>query len=319
MKFGLHLGTRGVAGTPQGLRTLALKAEALGFVHLGFSDHVVIATDVDSVYPYTANGKWFAQDTGYCLDQLSLLSYVAGFTDTIRLLTSVMVVPYRHPVLTAKMLATADVVSNGRVTVGIGAGWMAEEMALLDSPPHGARGKVTDEYVRAFQNLWTEPLPAFAGEFVNYDGLLFEPKPVQKPYPPLWMGGEAKPARRRAALLGDAWYPVGNNPRARFESAEAFGDALDEIRNVAADNGRDPDALDSALLAIWFKLGTTEAAVDGSGRRVFTGDSAAIIDDIEQYARRGLGHLVIGFESDDLQRSLETLEQFSEEVIAAFD
>ena len=159
MKFGLHLGTRGVAGTPDGLNALALKAESLGFEHLGFSDHVVIATDVDSVYPYTANGKWFAQDTGYCLDQLSLLSFVAGFTDTIRLLTSVMVVPYRHPVLTAKMLATADVVSKGRITVGIGAGWMAEEMALLDSPPHARRGKVTDEYVQAFRNLWSEPLP----------------------------------------------------------------------------------------------------------------------------------------------------------------
>ncbi len=317
MEYGLHVGTRGAAGTPDGLQAIALKAQSLGFAHLGLSDHVVIATDVESVYPYTDNGKWFAQDSGYCLEQLSLLSFLAGVTQRIRLLTSVMVAPYRHPVLTAKMLATADVISKGRIIVGVGAGWMAEEMRLLDSPAFAERGKVTDEYIQAFRNLWTEANPQFHGTHVNYDQLKFEPKPVQKPHPPLWIGGESRPARRRAARLGDAWYPVNNNPAAPLDTPEKFGVAFDSVRQMAATAGRDPATIEAALLAIGYRH---EPGVgDSDARRIFTGGTQAIIDDIGGYREHGLNHLVVAFESDDLQRSLDTLDAFASQIMPAFE
>ena len=132
MKFGLHFGSRGVAGHPETLTAVARRADVLGYEHFGMSDHVIVATNVESAYPYSETGKFFAQDSGVSLEQVTALSFVAGITEHIRLLTSVLVLPHRHPVLAAKMLATVDTLSSGRLTVGVGAGWMAEEIALLE-------------------------------------------------------------------------------------------------------------------------------------------------------------------------------------------
>ena len=198
MKFGLHVGTRGAALDPDALLAIARKTEALGFEHLGFSDHLVIANQVNSPYTYTKSRVWFAQDSGDCLDQLTTLAFVAAGTERLRLLTSVMVIPHRPPVLTAKMLASADILSKGRVTVGSGVGRMAEEIALLGAPTFERRGKLADETIAAMNVLWTESNLEFTGEFVSFSDLKFEPKPVQKPHPPIWIGGETRPARRRA-------------------------------------------------------------------------------------------------------------------------
>ena len=116
--------------------------------------------------------------------------------------------PYRPAVLTAKLLSTADVLSGGRVIAGVGSGWMKEEFDALDTPPFAARGAVTDEYIQAWKSLWTQDRPAMDGKHVRFDNVLSKPKPVSKPHPPIWVGGESAPAIRRAAHVGDAWYPV---------------------------------------------------------------------------------------------------------------
>ncbi len=315
MKFGLHVGTRGAALDPDGLLAIARKAESLGFEHLGFSDHLVIANTVASPYPYTKSRVWFAQDSGDCLDQLTTLAFVAAATGRLRLLTSVMVVPHRPPVLTAKMLATADILSKGRVTVGVGAGWMEEEFRLLGAPTFKRRGKLVDETLAAIKALWTQADPVFEGEFVSFEGLRFEPKPVQQPHPPIWVGGETKPARRRAGRVGDGWYPVCNNPAAPYDNVEQSAAGLADVRALAAESGRDPASLDTGLLALWYRMGETLEG-EGGHRMAFTGTAEAIIDDIGRYAEAGLNHLVIGFESDDLQRSLDQLEAFAHSVMA---
>ena len=110
---------------------------------------------------------------------------------------------------------TIDVLSGGRLTLGIGAGWMREEFEAIDAPDFDARGTVTDEYLRAFVELWTKDVPKFDGKHVRFSNIGFQPKPVQKPYPPIWVGGESGPALRRAARFGDAWYPIGTNRRTR--------------------------------------------------------------------------------------------------------
>jgi len=314
MDFGLHLGTRGAAAEPDGLARIARHAEAMGFAYLGFSDHIVIARQVDSVYPYNESGDWPAVGTGTCLEQLTVLTYAAAVTSTIRLLTSVMVLPYRPAILAAKVLATADVLSKGRLTVGIGVGWMAEEMMLLGSPPFAQRGAAGDEYIRAFRTLWSEADPAYAGRHVNFGGLRFEPKPVQKPGPPIWVGGETAAARRRAGRLGDGWYPVGSNPRAFLDSPGAFAEGLAEVRRHAEEAGRDPAAVDTGFYANWYRLGEPAPGRDG-GRRVFTGPAQTIAEDVHAYGEAGLRHLVIGFESDDLARTLEEIERFAHEVM----
>jgi alkanesulfonate monooxygenase SsuD/methylene tetrahydromethanopterin reductase-like flavin-dependent oxidoreductase (luciferase family) len=120
------------------------------------------------------------------------------------------------------MLSTIDVLSGGRLVIGIGAGWLQAEFDAVVTTPFAERGRVTDEYVRAFRSLWTEEAPRFAGRWARFDRILFEPKPVQKPHPPIWVGGESAPSLRRAARLGDAWYPIGSNNRHLLDSPRAI-------------------------------------------------------------------------------------------------
>ncbi|MDE0208071.1 MAG: LLM class flavin-dependent oxidoreductase, partial [Candidatus Tectomicrobia bacterium] len=150
MQFGLHLGTRGVAARAGGLKRVAQHCERLGLSHFGLSDHVIIPARTDSRYPYNDEGTWPASDTGLCLEQITALTWAAAATERIRLLTSVMVLMHRPPVLAAKMLATLDTLSEGRLTLGVGVGWMAEELAVLGAPRFDRRGAASDEYIRAF-------------------------------------------------------------------------------------------------------------------------------------------------------------------------
>ena len=163
MKIGFSLPTRGPITSPDNMAKLVERAEELGFDLISVSDHVVIPRAIDSTYPYSATGQWHGDASGDCLEQLTLLTYVAARTKKLRLLTSVMVLPQRPPVLTAKMLASLDVLSNGRLIYGVGAGWMREEFDALGAPEFDERGKVTDDYLRAFKELWTNEQPAYAG------------------------------------------------------------------------------------------------------------------------------------------------------------
>ena len=317
MKFGVHFGSRGVAGDPDTLKAVAQKAEALGYEHFGMSDHVVVATDVASAYPYSASGKFYAQDTGVSLEQVTALGFVAAATNRIRLLTSVLVLPHRHPVLAAKMLATVDVLSKGRLIVGVGVGWMAEEIALLGGPPFADRAKASDEYIEAFRELWTSETPAKRGTYTAFDRLLFAPKAAQTPHAPIWVGGEAKGARRRAGQLGDGWYPVAANPRLPLDTPDLYGQALSDVRACAEEVGRAPEEIAGALLAIYCRVGSMQEG-RGGGRLAFTGSAQAIIDDIGQFQERGLQHFLIGGDGSDYQGTVDRLELFATEVMAKF-
>lgn len=315
MKFGIHFGSRGVAGNPDSLKSIAHTAEALGYEHFGMSDHVIVATEVASAYPYSATGKFFAQDTGISLEQVTALSFVASATDRIRLLTSVLVLPHRHPVLAAKMLATVDILSKGRLTAGVGVGWMAEEIALLGGPAFSDRAAASDEYITGFRELWSAETPQQNGRFANFEKLMFAPKPAQQPHLPIWIGGESKGARRRAARLGDGWYPVAANPRQPLDTPGLYGDAFADVRAMAEAEGRNPDHITGALLAIYCRIGPEQEGRDG-GRLAFTGSAEAIIDDIGRTREKGLEHFLIGGDGGDLQQTSDRLEEFADLVMA---
>lgn len=314
MDFGLHVGTRGAAATPEGLQAIARHCEELGLTYLGFNDHVVTAEGVESRYPYHESGIWPAATTGTCLEQLMAIAHVAAVTSEIRLLTSIMVLPHRAPVLAAKMLATADVLSKGRLTIGVGIGWMAEEMAALQSPPFAERGAASEEFLEAFRTLWSAPVASYRGEHVSFENVLFDPKPVQRPHPPIWIGGEGAPARRRAGRQGDCWYPVIANPRVAFVTPARYGAALGEARDAADAAGRSGAGLEAGLFVPWYTLGEIGSLADGA-RRPFTGSARQIADDAAGYREAGLDHLIIGFEADDLQELLDRTEAFAKDVI----
>jgi probable F420-dependent oxidoreductase len=312
MRYGFYLPTRGQTATPEALATLVARGEALGFSSVMIADHLVFPVTIESKYPYTVSGVFPGQ--GDVLDQLSLMAFVAAKTNTLRLVSSVMIVPYRNPVLTAKSLATIDVLSRGRVTVGVGVGWMREEFAALGAPDFDRRGAVTDEYLKIFKTLWTKSPASFVGRFYRFDALRCEPRPVQKPHPPIWVGGHSKPALRRAARFGDGWHPVGANAAVPLPPAELQA-LLDELYRLTEAEGRDPAALTISYKAPVYDV--SQGVLRPSGeRRPFSGSPDDIADDIVTYARLGVRELVFDFRSESLAESLERMERFASVIRA---
>jgi alkanesulfonate monooxygenase SsuD/methylene tetrahydromethanopterin reductase-like flavin-dependent oxidoreductase (luciferase family) len=168
MDFGVNLLTRGITGNAEGLLSMARQAEALGFGHVTVNDHIVVPNRIASRYPYTPTGEWPGARAGECLEQVTALGFLAAATTRIRLVTSVMVVPQRPAVLAAKALATVDVLSQGRLTVGVGSAGSTRSSARSPRRPSLQRGAVTDEFLAAFHELWTSDAPRFAGKYVAF-------------------------------------------------------------------------------------------------------------------------------------------------------
>jgi len=223
----------------------------------------------------------------------------------------VMVVPHRPPILAAKTLATIDILSKGRVTVGCGVGWMREEFEALGLPPFDERGAVADEYLDVFKAVWTEERPRFAGRYARFADVSTLPHPVQKPHPPLWIGGESGPAIRRAATRGDAWYPFGNNPRFPLDTPERFAAARDRLHRAAEAAGRDPAAIGLAFSIPWYA--EAEETVDGK-RRLFTGRPADVAADIDRYAALGVRHILFGLGAPSVAATEERMERLMRDV-----
>ena len=166
MRYGFYLPTRGPTATRAGILALAREGERLGLHSAMIADHIVFPVESESAYPYTVDRKH--PGGGDALETFSILGVVAGATEKLRLVTSVLVLPYRNPVLTAKMVASLDVLSGGRVTLGVGVGWLKEEFEALDSPDFDRRGAVTDEWIAIFKQLWTQSPASFTGQFYGY-------------------------------------------------------------------------------------------------------------------------------------------------------
>jgi probable F420-dependent oxidoreductase len=315
MKFGLSTVTRGIFSTRENYRAVAQAAERAGFDFLSVSDHLVIPATFTSHYPYAAGGVFAAAEHGHCLDQLSTMAFLAGCTERLRLLASVLVLPHRPAMLTAKMLATIDVLSGGRLILGAGAGWMKEEFALLGAP-FEERGKVTDEYLEAFRELWTKDAPAYSGEHVKFSDLLFYPKPLQKPYPPIWIGGESPPAIRRTVRFADAWYPGNNSQTMPLDTPARLAAAIAKVRGACEAAGRDPATMDLALLVQDFFEWEPHKTRDGSARRLFTGTSANMIEDVEALSAIGFTHAALRLGGATAEEAVARIERFGAEVIA---
>jgi probable F420-dependent oxidoreductase len=300
--------------TPQSLATLARTGEELGFGIISVSDHIIIPKAINSTYPYNESGTFAGSPAGECLEQLSLLSFLVGVTSSAKLLTSVMVLPHRPPVLTAKMLATIDVLSNGRLIVGCGVGWMREEFEAIGAPSYDERGAVGDEYIRAFKELWTSDNPAFEGKYCRFANVAFAPKPVQKPHPPIWTGGESPAALRRAGRLANAWYPIGSNPRFPVGTPAQFAEYTARVKRYATEAGRNPSALDFAYSANWYNDQQAQTLPDGQ-RRPLTGTPQQIADDIKRYEELGVRYMMVNLQGETQAQTLERMQRFADRIM----
>jgi probable F420-dependent oxidoreductase len=313
MHVGLTIPTRGPMATPESIGAIVRRAEELGFAHLSVSDHVVVPRGISSRYPYSASGAWPGAASGECLEQFTLLAWLAAISRKPRLITAVAVIPYRGAMHTAKIAATIDVLSQGRMVVGVGAGWMKEEFEAVGAPAFEERGRVTDEYLQAFKLLWTEDEPRFAGRHVRFDNVSFLPKPVQKPHPPIWVGGESPAALRRTVRYGDVWFPIGNNPRHPLDTVTRFSEGLRTLHRMAEEHGRDPKTIGLAFYANWFDE-TKTVSVDDGQRHILTGSPAQLAEDIDALGALGVTDLVLNLQRDSVERSLESMQRVAEEI-----
>ncbi len=206
MKFGTFLfQTQGSS-----LAAIARRAEELGFESLWIPEHILLPVTSKSRYPYSASGRLPAPPETPLHDPMLALAYVAGITSKIRLATGIFVVPLRNPFATAKAVASLDVLSGGRFVFGVGIGWLEEEFDAVGMN-FKDRALRTREYIALMKELWSKSEPAYRGRTIGIGGFKFEPKPVQKPHPPIVFGGHTEPSLKRAAQLGDGWYGIADD------------------------------------------------------------------------------------------------------------
>ena len=311
MNFGVNLINRGEMATPENMAKFAQRSEALGFDSLTVSDHIVIPKDVPHNYPYHPQGKFSWEASRDYYEPLSTLSFLAGKTGRIRLGTSVLILSYRNPLTTAKMLASIDALSQGRLFLGVGTGWWEDEYKALGIPSHFAqRGARTDEYLRIYKTLWREDNPEFEGEFHSFGNIEFSPKPHRPEGIPIWVGGHTRRALRRTVEFGDVWHPIGLRPPANLDPAE-LGNLVEQLRAMAEQAGRDPDSIGIAFRA--------PVCITDEESRPLTGSARQIVDDIHSYVARGVTHFTFDLTQDSIERNLEQIERISAEVIPSFD
>lgn len=290
MEIGIHLPQIGPLANREGITAFAQLAEKLGFDSLWVSDHVLVPRSLSSKYPYSPDGSFPVPPDLPFLEPLAVLLFAAGVTQRAKLGTTILVIPMRNPIVTAKMLSTLDVVSNGRLICGVGAGWMEEEFQAL-GVPFEKRGARTSEYIRLYKALWTEDNPSFLGKYWQIENVGFSPKGVQKPHPPIWVGGHGKPALRRAGRLADAWHAIGlpaDRVRADYE----------EVLRHAKEAGRDPDSVGLTM--------RTRVRLDD--------DVQPAIDTLKSYAAIGVSHVVLEVSTLDLERGRAAMERLASDV-----
>ena len=314
MRIGFNLPVSGPMATPKIMADVAKLGEELGFDYLTITDHVALPDTSTPGYPYSESGEFYSPDPGHRVEQLTATAWVAAKTDKIRLVLAVLVVPYRPAVITAKMLTTIDVLSEGRLTVGIGAGWLKPELEALSHTPFAERGAVTDEYIDAFRAIWTQERPVFHGKYTHLEGLLVDPKPVQKPHPPIWVGGESGPSMRRAARVADAWYPIGTNAQHMLDTRPRLEAGIARLRRLTAEAGRDPNSI-GVVYRIKRHGFEAPPASDGN-RRLFTGSMETVLDDARALQAMGVTAMDFDFEGRDAAKAMAEMRQFRDRVLA---
>ena len=286
MEFGVHLPHVGPFATPEAIAGVARKAEELGYHSVWVSDHIITPRKIDSPYP---GGRYPIQPEWPFLEPVATLLFAAAVTQRVHLGTSVLVITQRQPVLLAKQLATLDVLSGGRLIFGAGAGWMKEEFQALNVPfaNHGPR---MAEYLEVIRRCWTLDDPTFHGRFYDLEDVGVYPKPVQKPHPPIWVGGWVDGALRRVARYGDAWH-AGGPP-------ELLAERFAKLQQYALEYGRNPD--DIAL------------TVRGDG--VPLKDQAQAIDQLRAYKEIGATLVTLAFTGRDLDTIHERMAVFMRDI-----
>jgi probable F420-dependent oxidoreductase len=292
--------------------SLGTRAEALGFDSLWVSDQVVIPSELRSSFSYGATGQYDIEANQNFFEALSVLTYLAGRTSRVHLGTSVLVLPYRQPLVVAKQWATLDALSGGRTVLGVGAGFMREQFEVLGMGIFDRRGAATDEAIRLFRTVWAAGAEvSFTGEVYRFQPVRFLPKPERPGGPPIWVGGNGRRSIRRAAELGDGWHPVRISVNKLRTGVATLHELLDRT-------GRQPfDVIVSGNFRL-YSPGTGPR--DEPHESQLIGRAELIAEKIISYRDAGLQYLVLDpTQHSALAEALETIEFFAHEVQPLLD
>jgi probable F420-dependent oxidoreductase len=290
MHIGISLHNNWGIEDVQAVVELATRAEALGFASVWVHDHVFNAGHVFRRIGYRPY-----------YEPLSLLSYVAARTERVSLGTSVLVLPYHNPLRLAKTAATLDVLSGGRLILGVGVGAVPPESEAMGSP-YAERGAITDEAITVMKALWTQEDPSFTGKYYRFSGMPFAPKPLQQPHIPLLIGGNSRAAIRRAVRLGDGWHPLAVSP-------DSLRQGIHDLHERARAAGRDVAEIPVSL-SIPFGPPSAHRAALGTA-------AGEIIRTIQAYADIGVQMLSISWQTNQIGAVVSAMDLLGREVLPA--
>jgi probable F420-dependent oxidoreductase len=298
LKFGVILPNYGVYADTMSIKQVALNAEDLQYDSVWATDHLIVPAK-------------FRDDYGITYEVFSTLAYLAGLTEKIDLGSSLIVIPMRNPISLAKQIATIDSLSNGRVIIGAGAGYMQEEFAALGAS-FKLRGKYFDESLRIMKTIWTEEPSTFTGDFFRFENMTSNPKPVDKGGPPIWIGGDSTQALRRVAMYGDGWHPTGLTP-------SQISEGFDRIIHFASEKKRKRKFIVALRQSIEFSETKSEYyfGATGAKRWIITGSIDKIIKSIDDLSKVGVEHLLCSFQMKP-KEILNNITRFAKEIIPSF-
>jgi probable F420-dependent oxidoreductase len=273
------------------------RAEELGFDSVWVTDHILVPQTLEIIY------------RDHMLDPLALLNYVAAITTRVKIGTSVIILPYRNPIVVAKMLATTDQLSAGRLIFGAAVGWMEPEFAALRAP-FADRGMFSDECLRLIKTLWTQEKVSFEGQYFSFTDMQASPRPLQQPHPPIWVGGNSPRARRRVAEFGDGWH-------ATAMPLDELKAGIADARNKWTRRGRAGEPVFSLRIPCSIE-GVSQEVLHYPPRRPdrdnLTGSISAIVERLGAYRELGIHHLALEMSTQSHEATSASLEAFATRI-----
>jgi probable F420-dependent oxidoreductase len=304
IEFGVSLPNLGGFPNPDAIEPFVHQMEELGYHSIFAGDHVALPVQPKSQYVGSSTGVADFTAKHDIYEAFTLLSYLAGVTTRLRLGIAVQILPNRHPVLNAKMISTLDVLSKGRVILGVGTGWCQEEFEALGGDFHH-RGAVTDEHIRIYKEICTGEEVDFRGRYYQVQNIKVLPRPVQQPHPPIWVGGIGPNQRRRAATLGDGWYPIRITPQELAKDKK-------EVLRIRSESGL---PIEGFMVALGIPVHFGDSPLPAAFRAALKGSPMQIVDQIKEYHEAGVDHFTIRPTMPDLKDVARTMERFANEVI----